>query len=278
MILNISNNTDIIRFYEPWLIERFKNGFFSIETQKQNNVYELTPKNFELLVFQTKDPTNIIKDIDWFDNNKFKYFFIITLTPYDKDVEPSLDKTQVFEKTNELSNICGSERIVWKYAPIIINSEYSLDFHIKKFEALCKKMNGITKYCICDFIDPYEPPVHASLYAPPVKKEDKKEVLNNFKRIAGKYGIEIYSKNLKKNVLSLLTLEIEKQCGISIENTPPILDMGLKNTCRGECEYCFCGGNKLIGKNTNCIIDSPVMIGCVDKSKKHTKRKCIPLT
>lgn len=273
MILNISNNTDIIRFYTPWLINKFETGMFSIETNKQNNIYELTPNNFELLVFQTKDATNIIPHLDLFDTKGFKYIFLITITPYSEDVEPHLDKKQAFESLKKLSLKCGKSRVVWKYAPIILNNQYNIDYHIRKFSSICKKMNGLVDTCICEFIEPYNPPIHASLYAPPVNKENKTALLNAFVKIAKEYNIKIYSKNLKNNISVFLKRSIKKNCGINITEKPSVLDMGLPNTCKGECEYCFCGGNQYY-KNTKCIDVSPVLIGKIDKTKKHTRRRC----
>lgn len=272
MILNISNNTDLVQFYTEWLMNRFYDGFFSIETEKQNNIYELNPNNFELLVFQTKNPTNLISHIPFFINKGFNFLFIVTLNPYNSDIEPNVNKKEAFLSFKKISKEYGKKKIVWKYAPIILNGEFNKEYHIKKFECMCKKMNQYTDSCICDFIESYELPVHASLYAPTINQEDKEEILKEFEIISSRYGIRLYSKHTKNNISVLMKQKILAFCGIKIENKLSVLDMGLKNTCKGNCEYCFCGGNKYF-KNTNCINQSPVMIGQVDKTKKHIKRK-----
>lgn len=276
MILNISNNTDLVRFYEPWLIQRFKDGYFNIETTKQNNIYKLNPSNFELLVFQSKDFTNILKDIGFFKENKFNCLLIATFTPYSDDIEPGVNKKDAFNAIQEISKIYSRKQIIWKYAPIIINDELPIEFHLQKFEKICKKLSGYTDSCICDFIEEFEHPVHSSLYAPPVDIQLKKELLSKFTEIGEKYKVKIYSKNLKNNITKLLHTKVKEIAKITVEEKMKILDLGLPNTCKGGCEYCFCGGNKHF-KNTNCIVTSPNMIGNVDTSKKHTTRKCPPL-
>jgi len=277
MILNISNNTDIIRFYPNWLINRFNDGFFSIETEKQNNIYELNPQNFELLVFQTKDPTNIIPFLDFFEDKGYKFFFIITLTPYKDDIEPNLNKQQVYKSMKYLSDRYGSNTVIWKYAPIIVNNEFSMDYHKRKFKSMCKKMQGICQSCICEFVEPFLPPIHASLYAPEIKSETKRALIQNFISIGNAYNINLYSKHLKNNISKLLKQQVQSICNISATETLPVLDIGLKNTCRGNCEYCFSGGNNLVQKN-QCFDDSPLAVGLVDKSKRPVKRKCAPIT
>lgn len=273
MVLNISNNTDIIRFYSEWMMKRFEEGFFSIETAKQNAVYELKPSNFELLVFQTKDPTNILPYYNTLKAMGFNMIFIITLNPYDSDIEPNLDKKQVFASLQKLSKLCGKEKIIWKYAPILFNNEFNEQYHIRKFKAMCKKISPFVSECICDFMKPYNPPVHLSLYTVEPDKEQKIKVLHEFIKTAQRYNIKLYSKCLKTNLTVLLKEKLNKICNVSVTETIPVMDLGLKNTCKGMCEYCYCGGNKFF-TDKNCFVNSPLMIGNVDTSKKHIKKKC----
>ena len=275
MILNISNNCDIVRFYSDWMINKFETGVFGIETENQNVAYELTPKNFELLVFQTKDPTHILPYYKKLKNMGFNMLFIITLNPYD-DIEPNLNKKQAFESFCKLSQLCGREHIVWKYAPIIINDEYSTEYHIKKFNAICKKVMPYTNECICEFLEPCKPPMHLSLYASDINKTQKSMLLSKFFTITKKYNIQLFSKHLKNNITTLISRKIYEFCDIKVTEKIPILDMGLKNTCKGMCEYCYCGGNQFY-KNTECVVNSPIMIGYVDTNKRHIKKKCLPI-
>ena len=272
MILNISNNTDIIRYYPEWMIKRFENGIFGIETAKQNTVYELSPKNFELLVFQTKDPTNIVPYYKTLSEQGYNMLFIVTLTPYGNDIEPDLNKKEVYNSIKSLSKMCGKERIIWKYAPVIFNNEFNLEYHIKKFKAMSRKLFPYVSGCICEFLEYYEPPIHLSLYTIEMSTEEKKTLLHSFYVTAKEYNITLYSKHLKHNLNCMLREKIKELCNIEAAEEIPVLDMGLKNTCKGMCEYCNCGGNKYF-TDRNCIPDSPIMIGNVDTTKRFVKKK-----
>ena len=151
MILNVSNNTDLVRFYNGWLQKRFDDGYFAVETEKLNNIYELSPKNFELVVFQTKDPHNLFEDFEYLDRLGYQSVAMVTLTPYKAEVEPGLNKKQVLEDLVLLGKKYP-HRVVWKYSPIIINNEYSEKYHLKKFDSLCQKLSGAVRACIVEFV------------------------------------------------------------------------------------------------------------------------------
>lgn len=273
MILNISNNTDIVQFYMPWLINRFKEGFFCIETPKLNNVYQLTPSNFEMIIFQTKNPKPILPYIDLIKEKGFNFLFIITITPYSNEIEQNIDKSEIFDSIKELSRLIGSEHIVWKYAPVILNTEFSKDYHYKYFNILANKLHKYVGNNIVEFIKPFEHPIHAQLYTSFISKDEKIEMTNKFQKIADKYCLNVYSKyNIDGKTVSCLLKKIICE-ELNISNFKfEILDMGLPNTCKGNCEYCFCGGNKYYKDGINHI-NSPLFIGQVDKMKKHINRK-----
>lgn len=277
MILNISNRTDIVQFFTPWLINRFKEGFFCIESEKINNIYELKPKNFEMLVFQTKNPKPIINNIKMFDNMGFKYFFIITVNPYNSEIEKNIDKSEIFQNIETLSKIIGKDKIIWKYAPVILNEEFNMQWHYKYFKVLCKKMQNTISNCIIEFIKPYNPPIHMNLFTPDISDDIQKEMTQQFDSIAKKYGITIFSRYSRYKISDLILRQIKEQLGYKPEKIET-LDMGLPNTCKGLCEYCYCDGNQTFKKRLDHDEKSPLFFGQIDKNKKHAKRRVKPLT
>lgn len=267
MVLDISLTSDLIRFYPNWVEKRFEDGFFAIETTKTNHIYELSPKNFELIVFETKNPYNLLKIAPKLKNKGFNLLFVITLTPYDNTVEPGLDKKEVFASIKELSKEFGRETIIWKYSPIIINSEFSEDYHYKKFSGMCNKLKPFISGCVCDFVQPYTPPVHSSLYVPEISLEKKKEIALEFQKILKDNDVPLYKNK------TLLNEKLKEICSLSVKGEVPVLDMGLPCTCKGNCEYCYSEGNRPLERKTENYISSPLLIGKVDTTKKHVKKR-----
>ena len=50
----------------------------------------------------------------------------------------------------------GKDRVIWRYDPIIINKQLTVDFHIDAFEKMSKKLSEYTDNCIISFVDPYK--------------------------------------------------------------------------------------------------------------------------
>ena len=105
----------------------------------------------------------------------------------------------------------------------------------------------------------------------------KAKMLSKMQEIAQKYQITVYAKGTKNSVVKLMR-SILLRCGVPKDANIDVFDMGLPNTCKGMCQYCCVGGNKFVGKRTNCMVSSPIMIGEVNKTKKHIKRKIARLT
>ena len=56
----------------------------------------------------------------------------------------------------KLSEIVGVDSVGWRYDPIFINSDYSVEWHIAEFEKMAEMLSGYTKTCVISFIDIYK--------------------------------------------------------------------------------------------------------------------------
>ena len=137
MILNVSGRCDIVAFHTQWFINRYNEGFVDVRNpfypKLVNRIYF---DDVEAIVFCTKNPNPIIKYLNKIDK---PILFHITLTPYHKDIEPNvIDKKNVIDGIKKISNIIGSDYIYVRYDPILVNDRYTIDYHIKAFNKICK--------------------------------------------------------------------------------------------------------------------------------------------
>ena len=100
MILNVSGRTDVVAFYSDWFMNRLKEGFIDVRNPfNKKLVSRINISDVDLIFFCTKNPIPIldkIKDI------KIPIYFHITLTPYNKDIEPNVpDKKLIIEAINK---------------------------------------------------------------------------------------------------------------------------------------------------------------------------------
>ncbi len=155
MILNISGRTDIVAFYSDWLMNRLKEGYVDVRNPfNPKMVSRIMMEDVDLLFFCTKNPIPIL---DKLKDIKKKVYFHVTLTPYKKDIEPGLPpKKGIIEAIKQLSKEIGKENLVIRYDPILINDEYTIDYHLKAFAKLCSLLDGYTYKILISFIDNYK--------------------------------------------------------------------------------------------------------------------------
>lgn len=192
MILNVSGRTDVIAFYSKWFYNRYKEGFVDVRNPFfEKNVSRIYFEDVDLILFCTKNPIPILKYVKEIEK---PIIFQITLTPYKKDIEPNVPpKGKVIEAIKELSKIIGIDNIYVRYDPILINDKYTLKYHIKAFENMCKLLNGYVKNIIVSFVDDYKN-VRKNMNYLKLKEftsEDYKEIGINFSESARKYGMTV---------------------------------------------------------------------------------------
>ena len=155
MILNVSERTDIVAFYTKWFMNRYKEGFVDV----RNPFYPISISRIyfndvDLIVFCTKNPRPIIP---YLKGIKKPIIFHTTITPYKIDIEPNVkDKTKLISDVIEVSKIIGKEFTYIRYDPIFISEKYTIEYHIKAFDKLCKLLNGHVEKIIVSFIDNYQ--------------------------------------------------------------------------------------------------------------------------
>ena len=258
MILNISGRTDIIAFYTPWFINRLKAGFIDVRNPFYPKlVQRIDIKDVDLYVFCTKNPHPIIPYLKYF---KKPIIFQITLTSYQKDIEPNvIDKRKIIKDIQVISQILGKERVFVRYDPIFLNDKYTIDYHIKAFRKLCYLLNGYISRIIVSFIDDYKN-VRRNMDVLKLKNftnEDFKKIGLAFSSIAAnnhmtvqtcseynrltEYGF-IEDDCVSKSLVYTLTgkkypkwqSRNNKYC-----NCVKMVDIGAYNTCPNYCKYCY---------------------------------------
>lgn len=185
MILNVSSRTDIIAFYEKWLIKRVEAGFVDVRNPfNPKLVNRINFSDVDLILFCTKNPIPILNDLN---KIKIPYLFQITITPYKRDIEPNVpSKKEVIEAVKKISQAIGKENVSVRYDPIFLSEKYNIDYHIKAFKKLCMLLNGYVETIIVSFLDEYKNVLKNKnvLQYRKFTEEDYKIIGKNFSKIA----------------------------------------------------------------------------------------------
>ena len=150
MILNVSGRTDIVAFYSKWFQKRYQEGFVDVRNPfNPNLVSRIYFGDVDAILFCTKNPEPIIP---FLKTIKQPIVFHVTLTPYQKDIEPLVpNKTKVIENIKEISKILGKNRIIVRYDPIFLNEKYNINYHQKAFQKMCSLLDGYIEKIIVSF-------------------------------------------------------------------------------------------------------------------------------
>lgn len=273
MIISCSRRTDIPAFYSDWFFNRLCEGYVLVRnpmnSEQRRNV-SLAPPDVDCLVFWTKNPAPILDRLHLLKD--YHYYFQFTLTPYDKDIEPNLPpKAQILDTFLRLSDKIGPKRIIWRYDPILLSDNITIEYHGDHFEEIAKRLLGYTEKCVISFIDVYRH-IQSGMSSLSIRPPDEFEMhalAKKLARIAENYKMKVETCAEKINLVDLgighgkciddcliseltgLNLKIAKDknqrelCGCVSS-----IDIGVYNTCRHLCRYCYANvSHKKIEKN-----------------------------
>jgi hypothetical protein len=158
MILSVSRRTDIPNYYSEWFLNRIKEGYLYVRNPMnthQISKIKITPELVDCIVFWTKNPKPMMDKLD--ELKDYFYYFQFTLTGYGKDVEPNLPhkREKMIPIFQELSRKLGKEKVIWRYDPIMITDQYTVEYHMQAFREIAESLNGYTDKVIISFLDCY---------------------------------------------------------------------------------------------------------------------------
>lgn len=282
MILNVSGRTDIVAFYSKWFMNRYREGFLDVRNPFQPKfVSRIYFEDVDAILFCTKNPIPILKDISEIQK---PILFHITLTPYQKDIEPNVPpKGQIIEAIKKISSMIGKKYVYVRYDPIFLSEKYDINYHIKSFEHLCTLLDGFVEHIIISFLDDYKnvqknKPI---LKNKPFLESDYEAIGKNFSTIAHVHNMTIQTccekKNLveygfdKKECLShTLAFQLTGKTNFKTWKARgnnckcvEMVDVGVYNTCSHFCKYCYANyDEKQVEENRKNHIDtSSLLIG-----------------
>lgn len=298
MILSVSRRTDIPAFYWEWFLNRVQAGF--VDVRNPMNIHrvsriDIRPEVVDCIVFWTKNAGNIIPHLDQLKD--YKYYFQYTINPYNKLIEENVPlKKYVVENFRLLSEIIGPNRVIWRYDPILLTDMIDVDYHLRYFEELAKRLKGHTNRCVISFVDLYKKTVSNTrelMMKEPTVME-MHFLAHNLSSIAKDYGMEIVScsesidldfdavrhgccidRNLIEEIVGY-KIDVKKdknqrkECGC-VES----VDLGAYNTCLHACKYCYANFNNMkvqtLSKKHNPL--STLLVGDLDNNDIVSERK-----
>jgi len=263
MIISASRRTDIPAFYADWLVNRLNAGYCLTKNPynpAQVRRVSLLPQDVSGIVLWTKNAAPLLKSVPKLSAlEPFSYYFQYSITPYHSDMESGLaDKREVvIPAFIELAKQIGSERVIWRYDPIVITPRYDFEYHIGAFARLCELLSDSTQKCVISFVIAYKS-VAKSLHEVgniEVSVEDKIRLAESLLQIAKDHGItlcaccesaELYE--IGASPIACVDSTLLLKSGKSLPkdknqregcNRAVSVDIGAYNSCMNGCRYCY---------------------------------------
>ncbi len=271
MIISASRRTDIPAFYSQWLVNRLRTGWClvpnPINTKHLLRV-SLHAKDVDAIVFWSKNPLPLLAHLDEIDGMGFHYYFQFTLNDYPTALEPGLPpiekRLRIFHR---LSQRIGSQRMVWRYDPIIISNFTTRSYHIQRFSRLAKELKGATHRVMVSFVCLYRKTIRrlcrlekdsAHNFSRDIASPENLDMLKELAAIAAQSGIqmltcaatpEVQAVGIPQGkciddglVRQLWGLDIRyhkdptqrQHCMCTVSK-----DIGVMDTCLHGCVYCY---------------------------------------
>ena len=194
MILNTGMRTDIPAFYASWLANRLRAGEVCVRNPydaAQVTRYRLDPSVVDLIGFCTKNPMPMLPYMDLLA--LYGQFWYVTITPYGKDVEPYVPPWQDIVRTfRRLSEIVGTHAVGWRYDPVFIDGQYTMEFHRRMFRRMAEALAGTTEMVVISFIQRYAKTQRNFSRVREVTAAEQRELGAYIIETAGAYGMTVY--------------------------------------------------------------------------------------
>ena len=287
MLINTGGRTDTVQYYSDWLLRRFSEGYvLSRNPLFPNKVtrYELTPDKVDCVVFCSKNYRPILPRLHEI-TDRFNTYFHYTITAYGADIEPGVPSIgESIDMLIELSKIVGKQRVAWRYDPVLLTNEYTIERHLETFEKMAGELAPYIDRCIFSFVEMYKKLETNMPEIIPLSVRDMDVLARGLGSIARKYGVYIQTcgtngdfSRYGVHASGCMTLDIlGKAIGVVFKDLKhrgtrqgrhciESRDIGAYDTCLNGCKYCYANKNprKAFENYKYHDPESPLLLGGV---------------
>lgn len=262
-IISASRRTDIPAFYAKWFMNRIREGYCTYPNPmypKQIHRVDLSPDQVAGIVFWTRNARPLTPHLEALDRLGYAYYFLYTVVNYPRRIDPRSPTLKSATRTMaELANQIGPERIIWRYDPIILDGELTVEWHKENFARCLTVLSKYTGKIIVSVVDPYS--------------KTKRRLENSNERVEydpAQY-MELLSAIVDMSRDAKLTLQSCAEPNLDVQGIEPggcidghfmeslsghrctkalhrqrsgclcvkSIDIGVNNTCGFGCRYCY---------------------------------------
>ena len=155
IIVSASRSTDIPAFYADWFFHRLKVGY-SAWTNPFNGVKSyVSYQDTRFIVFWSKNPRPLLQHIDYLKERNIGCYIQYTLNDYEKEgLERGVPKlSERIDTFKLLVDKLGKGRVIWRFDPLLLTDDISIDALLSKIERIGDQLQGYTEKLVFSYAD-----------------------------------------------------------------------------------------------------------------------------
>jgi len=156
VIISASRATDIPAFYSEWFAGRLAAGTLAWTNPRNSRQHQIVSfAKTRVIVFWSKNPAPLERYLDQLDKRGLNYYFTFTVNDYEREglelsVPPLHERLATFRR---LSERLGSERVVWRFDPIIVGGSLTPERILEKIGRIGERLQRHTRKLVISFAD-----------------------------------------------------------------------------------------------------------------------------
>ena len=157
VILSASRATDIPAFHHKWFLDKLEKGYSVWVNPYNSKPQFVSYQNVKGIVFWSKNPDvdanyDIISHLN---DKKIEFYYQYTLNNYEKEGFelglPPIDRR--IDNFIRLSQFVGRSRVIWRFDPLILTKNLTVDELVKRVEDIGDCLKGYTNKLVFSFVD-----------------------------------------------------------------------------------------------------------------------------
>lgn len=154
LIVSASRSTDIPAFYADWFFHRLQKGY-SAWTNPFNGVKSyVSYENTRFIVFWSKNPRPLLPFLHILKERNIKCYVQYTLNDYEQEklekVPPLAYRIETFKLLVEQ---LGKGAVIWRFDPMILTDDISIDDLLRKVRNIGDQLKGLTEKLVFSYAD-----------------------------------------------------------------------------------------------------------------------------
>lgn len=155
VIVSASRSTDIPAFYADWFFERLKRGYSAWTNPFNGVVSYVSYAKTRFIVFWSKNPHPLLNHIDYLTEKQIGCYIQFTLNDYERE---GLEKgvphlAQRIETFKALVSKLGKGRVIWRFDPLILTTDITIDVLLDKIKTIGDQLKGYTEKLVFSYAD-----------------------------------------------------------------------------------------------------------------------------